>query len=76
MVMTPIEKMYLLFLFLAYSAVMVVMFGFIMRMLKKGRQLEEDVRRLKNAWEGHEMPTGDLPGMVAPNVQRREFGQS
>lgn len=74
--MTPIEKMYLLFLFLAYSAVMMVMFGFMMRMLKKGKQLEEDIKRLQFEWEGKELKPGDIPAPVAPNVQRRELGQS
>lgn len=70
MVMTPLEKMYLLFLFLAYSALFVLMFGFMVKMLKKSRKLETDVELLREVLgqdEGPEPPTAP----VSPTVGTR-----
>jgi hypothetical protein len=47
--MTPIEKSYLMYLFLAYSAVFLAMFGFMLRLWHASRQLEQDFKALHEA---------------------------
>ena len=69
MVMTPLEKMYLWFLFFAYTALFLIMFGFLYKMLNKSRQLDREVRRLKEAWAEQESAVhGDKS--VTPTVHR------
>lgn len=72
--MSAVERMYLLFLFLAYAALMVVMFGFMGRMLRKGRDLEREVERLQA--ELGERAAPKAPPAVTPTVPGREVGHS
>jgi cell division protein FtsL len=75
MTMSPVERMYLWFLFLAYAALMVVFFGFMVRMLRKGRELEEDVRRLRE--EISQQHVGEkVSSAVSPSVPGRELSRS
>lgn len=77
--MSPTERMYLLFLFIAYTALFIAMFVFLGRMLMKSRQLEDDVRLLKEEWlrEDAEPPAAQTRGNVplAPSVHREEVGR-
>ncbi|AUW95413.1 hypothetical protein CO251_07640 [Sulfobacillus sp. hq2] len=72
MMMTAQEKMYLLFLFLAYSALFVVMFGFMFKMLQKTRQLARDIALLADEEGKQDLPVADAPS-VAPHVRSREL---
>ncbi|NMP23581.1 CcmD family protein [Sulfobacillus harzensis] len=65
--MSAVERMYLQFLFFAYSAVWVVMFGFLYRMLRRTRQLEEELAMLKEAY-GPESKTPLDPGFDGPSM--------
>ncbi|AEJ41548.1 hypothetical protein TPY_3396 [Sulfobacillus acidophilus TPY] len=67
--MTPLEKMYLWFLFFAYSAIWVIMFGFLARMVKRSRKIEADVRRLEQELQRQrEKPDRPLEPSVNPTV--------
>lgn len=76
--MTPIEHMYLVFLFIAYTALFIAMFVFLGRMLAKSRQLEDEVRLLKEEWladEGDRSPARSEANVpAAPSVHRKEIG--
>lgn len=63
-----LEHLYLLYLFLAYSAMWVVMFGFLYRMIRRARQLEREVALLKNQWMGGEphRPEGTSVTPIVP----------
>jgi CcmD family protein len=61
--MSPLEHQYLLYLFVAYSAVWIVMFGFLYRMSQKARELEREVFLMRAYWDGLEEPReSPLPG--------------
>ncbi len=61
--MSSLEHLYLMYLFLAYSAVWVVMFGFLYRMSRKARELEREVLLLQAFWDVQEQPrTTPVPG--------------
>lgn len=73
--MTPVEKMYLWFMFVAYAGLFLLMFAFVFKMLHKSRQLEADVRRLEEQWEpqnGESIRT-TVPPAVTPNVPGQEL---
>lgn len=74
MTMSPLERLYLWFLFLAYAALMVVFFGFMVRMLRKGRELEEDLRRLRE--EMTQQHGEKISSAVTPSVPGRELSRS
>ncbi len=59
--------MYLEFLFFAYTAVWVMMFGFLYRMGKRARQLEEEILILEEAFSS-ETKTPIEPGFHGPSV--------
>ncbi len=71
--MSPLQHEYLVYLFAAYTAVFVIMFGFMLRMLKKSRKLDEDVKLLKEEWLGqpreHRVESGDPASPVVPTVR-------
>lgn len=70
--MSSLEHLYLLYLFLAYSAVWVVMFGFLYRMSKKARDLEREVLLLHAFWDEkgspRETPVPGDGGIPGPTV--------
>lgn len=65
--MSGTERMYLEFLFFAYTAVWVMMFGFLYRMGKRARQLEEEILILEDAFTS-ETKTPVDPGFHGPSV--------
>lgn len=67
--MSSLEHRYLEFLFLAYTAVWVVMFGFLYRMMGRAKRLERDVAVLRDAWmtPPADEPAADNP--VDPRLQ-------
>lgn len=72
--MAPIEKMYLWFLFLAYTAMFVIMFGFLLRMLKKSKELEREVRMLQEELRSSDSSKeGSTAASVSPSVRGRGF---
>ena len=61
--MSSLEHLYLLYLFLAYSAVWMVMFGFLYRMSKKAQELEREVSLLRAYWDDRDQPRdAPIPG--------------
>lgn len=77
-VLNPLELKDLWFLFMAYSVVWIIMFGFLGRMLKKARKLDHDVRLIREQWlhmgqvvEDGQSPT---PPRVPPSIHSRERG--
>ncbi|WP_053959309.1 hypothetical protein [Sulfobacillus thermosulfidooxidans] len=74
MVMTPIEKMYLWFMFAAYTGLFLIMFGFMAKMLGKTRQLITEVKRLEDQWASMDSTIRtNVPPAVAPNVPGPEL---
>lgn len=75
MMMTAQEKMYLAFLFLAYTGLFLIMFGFMLKMLRKSRQLIHDVKILTDEWSAREpeLSVAEPPPPVVPNVRGREL---
>lgn len=69
--MNPLEHMYLVFLFCAYSAVWVLMFGFLYRMLTRAKRLEQEVRMLEGLWGNPGVTPSEArgePGIQGPSV--------
>ena len=75
MMMTAQEKMYLAFLFLAYTGLFLIMFGFMFKMLRKSRQLTHDVKMLTDEWSAreHGLSVTESSPPVVPNVRGREL---
>lgn len=68
--MSAAERMDLWFLFFAYSAVFVIFFGFMMRMLRISRRLEQEVALLRREWDGESAPAAPPPA-VKPTARSR-----
>ncbi len=66
--MTSLEKMELDFLFLAYTAVWIVMFGFMYRMLGRARKLERDVELLRKTWRDEPVPVERPDSAIDPTA--------
>lgn len=66
--MSSLEKMYLVYLFGAYTAIWVIMFGFLYRMVIRAKIIEHDVRLLKEEWLGHRESTSASEPSVNPIV--------
>ncbi|CAB1128982.1 conserved protein of unknown function [Candidatus Hydrogenisulfobacillus filiaventi] len=69
--MSPVERMDLWFLFLAYSAIFALLFAFMVKMLNKSRQLERDSERLARQWEAEAQADPAALGPVVPTVTPR-----
>ncbi len=71
--MSPLQHEYLVYLFLAYTALFVIMFGFMFRMLKKSRQLDQDVKLIKEEWLGQvsdaDAGNTEMTSPVVPTVR-------
>ncbi len=73
MMMTAQEKLYLTYLFLAYSGLFVIMFGFLFKMLRNSRELLKQAQRLQEEWHGQPPHSaGETVTPVAPSVRGRE----
>jgi H+/Cl- antiporter ClcA len=73
MMMTVQEKMYLSYLFFAYTGLFLIMFGFLYKMLRKSRDLLRQVKMLDKEWQGHgAYRSAEETAPVVPNVRGRE----
>lgn len=67
--MSPLQHEYLVYLFAAYTALFVIMFGFMYRMLQKSRKLDQDVTLLKEELLGKPSEDVDVASAVMPTVR-------
>jgi|BEDMetMinimDraft_2_1075160.scaffolds.fasta_scaffold17793_2 hypothetical protein len=63
--MSPLERQDLWFLFFAYTALFIVMFGFLYRMLARSRRLEEEVDLLREEYHIQESAKGEDPSSMS-----------
>lgn len=72
-VLSPLEQQYLWYLFLAYTAVWIIMFGFLFRMVHRAKKLEQEVRLLKQEWvtTGEERSPDQESPAVTPSLRGR-----
>ncbi len=67
--MSPLQHEYLVYLFAAYTALFVIMFGFMYRMLQKSRKLDQDVQLLKEELLGQPPQNAEVTSPVVPTVR-------